>query len=140
MDHFEYAVIPAPGRADKVKGARGPGDRYAATLEGVLNDMARRGWEYVRSDTLPSEERSGLTGRSTVWHNVLVFRRAVAVEPAAPAPAPVAELPPPAPAPRPTASTPATGTASPVLEPVPDRAPVSDPLPPPVRPQDKADP
>ncbi len=33
-------------------------------------------WEYLRTDTLPSEERSGLTGKTTVFHNMLVFRRA----------------------------------------------------------------
>lgn len=37
--------------------------------------MAAEGWEYVRAETLPSEERSGLAGRNTVYHNVLVFRR-----------------------------------------------------------------
>ena len=40
--------------------------------------MAREGWEYVRADVLPSEERSGLTGRTTVYHNLLVFRRPLA--------------------------------------------------------------
>ncbi|MDT9702510.1 hypothetical protein, partial [Streptomyces sp. P17] len=51
--------------------------RFAFTLTGVLNDMASEGWEYLRAETLPSEERSGLTSRTTVWHNVLVFRRAL---------------------------------------------------------------
>ena len=49
-----------------------------AALGSALNAMAAQGWEYVRAETLPSEERSGLTSRTTVWMNVLVFRRAVA--------------------------------------------------------------
>ena len=49
--------------------------------------------QYVRADVLPSEERSGLTGRTTVWMNMLVFRRALAgaaaeATPAAALPAP----------------------------------------------------
>lgn len=78
MNQFEYSVVPAPTRGEKAKDARTPGDRYAVALTTELNRMAREGWEYVRADVLPSEERSGLTGRSTVYHNLLVFRRAVA--------------------------------------------------------------
>lgn len=79
MSQFEYRVIPAPLRGEKAKDAKTPTDRYSLTLTSELNRMARDGWEYVRADVLPSEERSGLTGRSTVYHNLLVFRRAVPV-------------------------------------------------------------
>ena len=48
--------------------------------------MAAEGWDYVRAETLPTEERSGLTGRSTLYHNVLVFRRPVAALETAAAP------------------------------------------------------
>lgn len=75
---FEYSVIPAPTRGEKAKDAKTPGSRYALALTSELNRMAREGWEYVRADVLPSEERSGLTGRSTVYHNLLVFRRPLA--------------------------------------------------------------
>lgn len=82
MGQFEYSVIPAPSRGEKAKDARTPADRYSVALTQELNRMAQDGWEYVRADVLPSEERSGLTGRNTVYHNLLVFRRSVA----APAP------------------------------------------------------
>lgn len=72
---YEYKVIPAPNRADKVRGARTTEDRYAQTLTAVMNQQAREGWDYVRSETLPSEERAGLTKRRTVYVNLLVFRR-----------------------------------------------------------------
>jgi hypothetical protein len=51
-----------------------------------MNDMAREGWEYLRADTLPCEERAGLTGKTTTYQNVLVFRRVVARVADAPAP------------------------------------------------------
>lgn len=81
---FEYTAIPAPIRGTKAKTAKTPTDRYAMALTSELNRMAEDGWEYVRSDVLPSEERSGLTGRITVYHNLLIFRRAVMQETAQP--------------------------------------------------------
>lgn len=87
---YEYAVIPAPTKGEKARDARTPTDRYALALAAELNRMAADGWDYLRADVLPSEERSGLTGRSTVYHNVLIFRRAEP-EPVAPAPAPAPE-------------------------------------------------
>lgn len=79
---YEYIAIPAPNRAEKTKDARTPAERYGLTLTAELNRMAQDGWDYVRAETLPSEERSGLTGRTTVYHNVLVFRRPLVVAPA----------------------------------------------------------
>lgn len=76
---FEYQVIPAPRKGKKARGIKGTEARFAHTLQEVLNDAAADGWEYVRADTLPSEERSGLTGRSTTYQNMLVFRRPVDV-------------------------------------------------------------
>ncbi|WP_052650469.1 DUF4177 domain-containing protein [Paracoccus sp. PAMC 22219] len=78
---FEYSVIPAPTKAEKAREAKTPTDRFALSLTAELNRMSAEGWEYVRADVLPSEERSGLTGRTTVYHNVLVFRRPQSVDP-----------------------------------------------------------
>jgi hypothetical protein len=77
MTHYEYKVIPAPTRGQKGKGIRGAEARFANALSGVMNQLGAEGWEYIRTDTLPAEERSGLTSRITVYHNMLVFRRAV---------------------------------------------------------------
>ena len=90
MQHYEYKVIPAPDRGEKARGAKTPGDRFAQAMTSVLNRMAREGWDYVRAEMLPSEERSGLTRRVTVYHNMLVFRRPV--EAAADRPAPPRQL------------------------------------------------
>ncbi|MDX5402554.1 MAG: DUF4177 domain-containing protein [Rhodobacterales bacterium] len=72
---YEYRVIPAPVKGTKAKGAKTAEERFALTLQQAMNTMAEDGWEFLRAETLPSEERSGLTGRKTVYHNMLVFRR-----------------------------------------------------------------
>ena len=77
MIRYEYKVIPAPLRGVKGKGIKGPEGRFANALEQAMNDMAADGWDYQRAETLPSEERAGLTGKNTVFRNVLVFRRAI---------------------------------------------------------------
>ncbi len=41
-----------------------------------MNRLGAEGWDYVRADALPCEERVGLTGTKTVFQNMLVFRRA----------------------------------------------------------------
>ena len=73
---YEYRVIPAPTKGTKAKTAKTTQDRFALTLQEAMNTMAAEGWEFQRAETLPSEERSGLTGTKTVYHNILVFRRA----------------------------------------------------------------
>lgn len=75
MAEYEYRVVPAPDRGEKVRGAKTAGERYAQAMTSLLNRMGREGWEYQRADMLPSEERSGLTRRTTVYHHMLVFRR-----------------------------------------------------------------
>lgn len=73
---YDYKVVPAPVKGTKSPGAKGAEGRFAAAVEQVMNDMATEGWEYQRAETLPSDERSGLTQTQTVWRNLLVFRRA----------------------------------------------------------------
>ncbi len=78
----EYRVLPAPTRGRKAPGIKTPEDRFALGIEDILNEMARDGWRYLRSDILPSQERQGLTSTTTVYRSVLVFERSLA--PAAP--------------------------------------------------------
>ena len=80
MSQYEYKVVPAPKKGLKAKGIKSAENRYANALETAMNALGAEGWEYQRSETLPSEERSGLTRRVTTFHNMLVFRRAVAVD------------------------------------------------------------
>lgn len=85
MQAFEYKIVPAPKRAAKIKGLKTTEDRFARTLTDTVNELARDGWDYLRADTLPVEERVGLTGRTTTFQHMLVFRRALD-QPAAKAP------------------------------------------------------
>lgn len=86
MVAYEYKVIPAPAKGVKVKGVKTPEERFARVLEALMNDLGAEGWEYQRADTLPSTERAGLTGTTTNWRHVLVFRRALRAHDEVPAP------------------------------------------------------
>lgn len=74
---YEYKVVPAPRRGEKTRTARTTEDRFAYAVQSLMNGLAQEGWEYVRADTLPCDERSGLTGTKTSFQNLLVFRRAL---------------------------------------------------------------
>ena len=73
---YEYKVVPAPTRGMKTKGTKSVEARFANALESTMNDLATDGWEYLRTDTLPCEQREGLMSKTTVFQNMLVFRRA----------------------------------------------------------------
>jgi hypothetical protein len=72
---YEYKVVPAPVRGLKAKGLKTTEDRFAKALETTMNELAAGGWEYIRADTLPCEQREGIMGKTTVFQNMLVFRR-----------------------------------------------------------------
>ncbi|MDN5788826.1 DUF4177 domain-containing protein [Pseudorhodobacter sp.] len=95
MQRFEYQVVPAPKKGEKARGAKTTAERFAVALTQVMNRMGGNGWEYIRADTLPCEERVGLTGSKSSFQNMLVFRREVLIEELdilPPAPAAVAEV------------------------------------------------
>ncbi|MFT6091185.1 DUF4177 domain-containing protein [Sulfitobacter sp.] len=75
MPRFEYKVVPAPKKGLKGKDIKGAEARFSHALEELMNSLASEGWEYQRAETLPSTERSGLTGTTKEWRNVLIFRR-----------------------------------------------------------------
>lgn len=77
MQRFEFKVIPAPKRGEKARGVKTTEDRFALALTNLMNELGGEGWDYVRADTLPCEERAGLTGTKTTVQHVLVFRRAL---------------------------------------------------------------
>ncbi|MBP1804587.1 DUF4177 domain-containing protein [Rubellimicrobium aerolatum] len=119
MHSHDYRVVPAPRRGLKAKGLRRPEERFANALETEMNRLAREGWEYVRTDTLPHEHKRGWFSRPvTEMRTVLVFRR----------PRPVAVQP----------ATVQTGTALPSFAPppfvAPARAAAPEPMAPPMAP------
>lgn len=77
MAQFEYKVVPAPKRGVKARGVKGTEEQFAHALTLLMNEAAAEGWQYQRTDTLPCEERKGLTGKTTVFQNMLVFRRTI---------------------------------------------------------------
>ena len=77
MQRYEYKVIPAPKRGEKARGIKSTEDRFAFALTQLMNQLGAEGWDYVRADALPCEERVGLTGTKTTFQNVLVFRRVI---------------------------------------------------------------
>ncbi|WP_209425627.1 DUF4177 domain-containing protein [Pararhodobacter sp. SW119] len=75
---FEYKVIPAPARAEKVRGLKSVTERFAHSLTQAINAEAEDGWEYVRAESLPCEERKGIMGGTRrTTETVLIFRRAI---------------------------------------------------------------
>ncbi len=77
---YEYKVIPAPTKGLKAKGVKTSPDRFANALQTAINVLAGDGWEYVRAETLPSEERERLMGKTTVFQNMLIFRKPLEAE------------------------------------------------------------
>lgn len=77
MSAFEYRAVPAPRKGKSGKGHRGAPAKFANAVTGLMNEMGTDGWEYLRADTLPCEERQGLTGKTVKYHSMLVFRRPV---------------------------------------------------------------
>jgi len=77
MQSFEYKVVPAPKRSKRVKGLKTAPDRFSHTLTELINIYAAEGWEYMRAETLPMEEKKSMLGAPTEsYQSVLVFRRA----------------------------------------------------------------
>ena len=77
MPLYEYKTVPASKKGEKAKGVKTPEGRIAQAMETTLNAQAKDGWEYIRADLLPMEERAGLTSRTTNYYTVLVFRREI---------------------------------------------------------------
>ena len=75
MKVYEYRIVPAPTRTQRVKAAKTTEARFAHLITEAINAEAEDGWEYVRAETLPCEERRGLTKRESTMQTVLVFRR-----------------------------------------------------------------
>ena len=75
MQTFEYKIVPAPRRGKSGKGIHGNEAKFANALGTLMNELGSEGWEYIRTDTIPAEERRGFLFRSTVQHTMLIFRR-----------------------------------------------------------------
>lgn len=75
MQMHEYLALPAPRKGAKVKNLKTPAERFAYSVTTLMNELAAEGWEFWRSECLPSDERKGLTGTTVVQNHLLIFRR-----------------------------------------------------------------
>ena len=75
MPRYEYLTIPAPRKGEKAKGIKTSEGRIAQAMQSMLKAKVAEGWEYLRADLLPMEERAGITSKTVNYHTVLVFRR-----------------------------------------------------------------
>ncbi|UYV38958.1 DUF4177 domain-containing protein [Rhodobacteraceae bacterium D3-12] len=75
MTLYEYKVVPAPRKGVKSKGLKTNEARFSFAIQELMNEHGAEGWEYQRAETLPCDERQGLTGSHTVYRDMLVFRR-----------------------------------------------------------------
>jgi len=76
MSEMEYRVVTAPRKVQKVKGVRGTGERYAVNLTDLMNAEAAAGWQYLRAESLPVDEKYGMMGKTQErFVNLLVFQR-----------------------------------------------------------------
>lgn len=75
MQMHEYLALPAPRKGSKVKNLKTPAERFAHSVTSLMNELAAEGWEFWRSECLPSDERKGLTGTTVVQNHLLIFRR-----------------------------------------------------------------
>lgn len=110
---YDYKSLPAPRQISKVAGAKTPQEKCARLLENLLNAQAADGWDYMGSETLTCEYRTGLLRRREISaQTVLVFRRAKTAARPAPSISAQTAAPPPAPAARalPSAAAPKVAT------------------------------
>ncbi|MEM8698409.1 MAG: hypothetical protein AAGF44_04525 [Pseudomonadota bacterium] len=73
---YEYKAVGGPERGRRRRGAKTRSDRVAVALEEIIAREAIDGWQYLRTDLIPVEERRGWLGRVQEIHrSVMVFRR-----------------------------------------------------------------
>ena len=78
---YEYKCVGAPEKGKRKRGAKTRSDRVANAMEIAIQAEATDGWEYLRTDLVPIEERGGMFKRPQEVHRaVLIFRRPLARE------------------------------------------------------------
>ena len=105
MAGYQYKTVAAPRRLKKVKGVKGKDALLAHAVEELIAVEAAQGWEYLRADSFPVEDKGGMFSKPVVTERaVMIFRKAIAAQQpvarpqAAPAPQPIAQQPAPQPA------------------------------------------
>jgi len=75
---YEFKVEPLERSPRSARGIRSPADRFAHAFSEILNESARYGWEFVRTESFPVERRTGLFRKKlVVEESFLIFRRPI---------------------------------------------------------------
>jgi hypothetical protein len=73
---FEYKCVGAPERPKRLRGSWSRSDRVALAMQEIIDAEAVDGWEYLRTDLVPVEEKASFFSRTQEVHRaVLIFRR-----------------------------------------------------------------
>src|SRR5690625_1018622 len=79
---YEYKCVGAPEEPRRQRGVRAWSDRAALAMQEVITAEAVDGWEYLRTDLLPVEEKDGFFSRARrTQRAVLIFRREIGEAP-----------------------------------------------------------
>ncbi len=76
MERYEYQVVKTPSKSTKYKGMEKGADTFAQTLMDGMNELAREGWQFVRTEVM-MEERRSIFGNSRVNHDYMIYRRSL---------------------------------------------------------------
>ncbi len=76
MERYEYQVVKTPSKSTKYKGMEKGADTFAQTLMDGMNELARDGWQFVRTEVM-MEERRSIFGNSRVNHDYMIYRRSL---------------------------------------------------------------
>ncbi len=94
MTDLTYTTIPAPDRAQWAVPLMGKNPDLSDEMTAVLNDMANKGWRFLRSETLPFVARRGLLRRKVESRQtILIFYKNASSLADADIPAPLAGTP-----------------------------------------------
>lgn len=78
----EYKTVPLPMLHTRRRRGRNPAEGAAEAIQNAINEMAARGWTYLRAETIRAMESQGLLkGREEVAYTVLIFDRPARAQP-----------------------------------------------------------
>ncbi len=77
MERFEYCLVEAPKKSSKYKRSSKSDDMFAHTVMDGMNELAREGWQFLRTETMYERRRTGFFIGKPRVHEYMVYRRAL---------------------------------------------------------------
>lgn len=75
MERYEYRFEIVPTKNNRYTGLAKTDDPFGQTLADAINETAKDGWEYLRTETVTETRRSGFFGTKKLQREFLVYRR-----------------------------------------------------------------